>query len=164
MKRTLLPGLLLLLLTACGGGDLEPCPVTEVNSSFDFFDPHMRNLGDRCFEELNGFQCNECPSGAQCLDGYLTGKYLDIGTATWLMTSPSTICTIPCGDDGDCAGIKFTSFGDTVTSETWGCIQDGPSGAFCGVVTDYSSGGSSDICSGCGGAFCAGNCIGCPQC
>ena len=162
MSRTLF--VVVLLLSACEQSGLEPCPGAEVESSFDFFDPHMRNLGDRCFMELNDFECRECPGESRCLDGYLTGKYLDIGTTNWANTSPSTICTIPCSDDIDCAGIAFTSYGDTTTSELWTCIQDGPSGAFCGVVTDYSSGGSTDICSGCGGAFCAGNCIGCPQC
>ena len=165
MFRTLVCLFLTAQLPLSGCDDAQNlCPVEQVQSYYDFTDSHLRNVGDRCYEELNRFECKECPSGSECLDGYLSGVYLDIGVGSWGTTSPSTICTIPCSDDSDCTGLTFTSYGETMTSIEWECVTNGPSGAFCGVVTDYTSGGSSDLCSGCGGNFCSGNCIGCPQC
>jgi hypothetical protein len=150
------------VLGGCEEANDLPCEEKSVQSHSDFVSPHLRNAGERCYEAYNGNQCAECPSGFECLEGYLTGKYLDIGTSYWINTSPSSICTLACSADSDCAGLSFASFGDTFDSQLWSCMA-GPSGSYCGVTTDYQ-GNASGLCDGCGGVFCSGQCIGCSQC
>jgi hypothetical protein len=72
-----------------------------------------------------------------------------------------TICTKSCDDDSDCQGLSFAGTNDErVSEEECSC----PNGTCHVFVTAPPGNGSGDICSGCGGVFCAGRCIGCPQC
>ncbi len=92
----------------------------------------------------------------------MTGQATKGGTSTDFDTpaNEGTICTKACTGAGDCEGIAFaTQNGYTVASEGWSC-----SGGICAVRLTPVAGGGNDACSGCGGAFCSGKCIGCPQC
>ena len=72
------------------------------------------------------------------------------------------MCTMRCSSDSDCAGhegVWSKKFGWNNT-ETMVCRSSG----YCGVDAVTISSGGGNSCSGCGGAFCSGKCIGCPQC
>jgi hypothetical protein len=88
------------------------------------------------------------------------------------------------GDGASCTNFGYEDCGDGVASECVGvCVnqmcqpEHGCSGAAdCAAwqaTCDYSSGycdgtesspAPTGVCDGCGGTFCAGRCIGCPQC
>lgn len=118
---------------------------------------------------------DDCPENSECW-----------GSATWSIyyckpsgyTYGSTYtCTTGYGDDASgydesCNLSCSLSYGDaqcpsgfrcteTYGVERYGLAHDG----FCTGYQDNSgSGGGSGVCSGCGGLFCSGRCVGCPGC
>ncbi|MBW2223295.1 MAG: hypothetical protein JRF54_03590 [Deltaproteobacteria bacterium] len=65
-----------------------------------------------------------------------------------------------CGDDSQCQDLSFAATNsEQVSDEQW-CCESG----ICHVFVTALPGQSTDLCTGCGGIFCAGRCIGCPQC
>lgn len=100
-----------------------------------------------------GSMCRDVVSGESC-DSY--------SCADWSQPAiEGTICTRACSNDSDCAGIDFAGTNELqASSEQWSC-----SGGTCHVLVhppDHPP--PTDDCTGCGGALCAGRCIGCPQC
>ena len=105
-----------------------------------------------------GFQ-GDCVSGI-CRD-VLGGESCSIGCTVWTQASnEGTICTVSCTQDADCQGFDIAAAsGEQVSDEVWFC-----SSGVCHVIASPPMGQSGNICSGCGFPFCAGRCIGCPQC
>ena len=103
-------------------------------------------------EDCPGQTCRDAVGGESC-DG--------ISCSDWSRASnQGTICTRICSDDTDCGGISFAATnGEMVSSEDWFC-----SGSICNVLVTAPEGMAGDLCTGCGGIFCSGRCIGCPQC
>ena len=100
-----------------------------------------------CFEDIP----EECSSGL-CRTGLVGGSF---GAST-------AMCTEECSTDAGCQGFSWTQANDKSPNdytETWTCT-----GGFCAVEPIEIGGPAPDICAGCGGVFCAGRCIGCPQC
>ncbi len=113
-------------------------------------------LGEFC---ALGFS-QDCP-GNTCRDA-VGGESCDGGTCSdWSQpANQGTICTKSCSGDADCTGISFAGAnGEQVSSEQWFC-----SNGVCNVLVTAPQGQASDVCTGCGGIFCSGRCIGCPSC
>jgi len=102
----------------------------------------------------------DCPSNT-CRDAVGGESCDNISCTDWSRAAnQGTICTKACSSDPDCTGINFASTNDErVSSEEWFC-----SGGVCNVLVTAPPSQSTDLCTGCGGVFCAGRCIGCPQC
>lgn len=102
----------------------------------------------------------DCPA-AICSD-VVGGESCDGGScADWNRDAiQGTICTKNCSDDSQCQDMSFAAVtGEQVSSEEWFC-----SNGTCHVFATAPVGQANDVCTGCGGIFCAGRCIGCPQC
>lgn len=102
----------------------------------------------------------DCP-GSTCRDAVGGESCDNISCTDWSMPSnQGTICTKACSSDPDCTGIDFAGANDEqVSTEDWFC-----SAGVCNVFVTAPQGQTTDLCTGCGGIFCAGRCIGCPQC
>jgi hypothetical protein len=150
----LVSALLFFLITCGGGGGDENGGWVSVAST-----PAV--LGTLCGPRFDYAGSGGCTQGS-CTSGVVSGSALDIGSMTF--NTRDKMCTKVCNTDADCQGISFTQAnkGTTVATQSWTCLTTS-TGKYCAVsMTIPSSGG--DSCSGCGGAFCSGNCIGCPQC
>lgn len=113
-------------------------------------------LGQFCAPSFS----EDCP-GNTCRDAVGGESCDNVSCSDWNQASnQGTICTKSCSEDADCAGISFAATNsEQVSSEEWFC-----SGDICNVLVTAPEGMGGDLCTGCGGIFCAGRCIGCPQC
>ena len=117
---------------------------------------------------------DDCPEGSECRTGTWSVSYC---TASGYSYGSTYTCTTGYGDDASgydqmCNLSCDLSYGNTQCPsgfrcaetygvETYGLAHDG----FCtGYQDNSSSDGGSGVCSGCGGLFCSGRCIGCPGC
>ena len=103
---------------------------------------------------------DDCPS-RRCQD-VVGGESCDnISCTNWgLEANQGTICTQTCSADSDCSGIDFAGTNEEqVSAEEWFC-----SAGVCHVLVTAPERPDADICAGCGGVFCSGRCIGCPDC
>jgi hypothetical protein len=147
------PGALVPILSsvawsACGGGGSAAAGKTAA----------LGTLGGPRFSLVE--PGSTCPNGL-CTSGLVTGSATDIGTMTF--GPGDAMCTKACSSASDCLGISFTAANHvTVTTEVWACLAAG-GGSYCAVGVVAPTGGGNS-CSICGGAFCGGDCIGCPQC
>lgn len=135
----------LLFATSPGCGESEPGGSGAILSSGAFCD--------------TGFP-GDCPSGV-CRD-VVGGESCDnVSCADWNRpANQGTICTKGCNDDSQCQDLSFAvTNGEQVSDEEWFCES-----RTCHVFVTAPPGRVTDICTGCGGIFCAGRCIGCPQC
>ena len=142
-----------LVVTACGGGG-EGSGGTA---------PGSAGLSTLCGPRFDLTAGRSCPGGL-CESGVVFGSAADnAGPYSMGFASSDAMCTKKCSATADCQGISFaTTNSVTVVAENWTCLTTS-TGSFCAVsVTAPSGGGNS--CSICGGAFCSGDCIGCPQC
>jgi hypothetical protein len=102
--------------------------------------------------------CDECASPGACVPAMCLAA--GDGNTCLDPSAHGSICTISCGSDSDCARLAPSgaceSVGQVTTSEQWNCVN--------GFCFDYYVCGTVDPCNGCGGAFCAGRCTGCPGC
>ena len=142
-----------LLITACsggGGGDGGGASATAALSTL---------CGPR-FDLTAGKSCD----GGLCKSGLVNGSADDnSGPFSMSFFSSDSMCTKTCNTSADCQGILFTTANNvTVVKENWACLSTS-SGKFCAVSVNAPTGGGNS-CTPCGGAFCSGNCIGCPQC
>ena len=139
-------------LVSCGGGGGDGGTATSTVPLATLCGPRFNLL-------TSG---NSCPDGL-CKSGVIQGTADDNIAGSYNFFATDSMCTKACTTDSDCQGISFTKPNKvTVISEHWACITTS-SGKYCAVSVQAPAGGG-DSCSGCGGAFCAGNCIGCPQC
>lgn len=140
------------VLTACGksGGSGSTAPQTAL-------------LGTLCGPSRNLLAGRSCPGGL-CKSGLVVGSADDnAGPYSMTFSASDCICTRACNTAADCQGISLAAANNlTVVAENWTCGATS-SGKYCAVSTTAPSGGGNS-CSICGGAFCSGNCIGCPQC
>jgi hypothetical protein len=115
-------------------------------------------LGTLCDTEFP----DNCPNGL-CIPGIVIGtSETDYSSATY--NSSSAMCTKTCEGSGDCGGIDFaTANGVNLKSDVWSCTST-TDGKVCAVEVTAPGSTHSGPCDGCGGAFCAGSCIGCPDC
>ncbi len=103
-----------------------------------------------------------CPDNL-CKSGLIVGTADDRVVGSYSFQNTDAMCTKACNTNSDCTGISFaTTNRMIVTSETWACVTSG-TGKYC-AVSVVAPAGSGNSCSGCGGVFCSGHCIGCPQC
>jgi predicted small secreted protein len=145
--------LMAVLLTACGSGG-------GGGSDGGNSAPATAKLSTLCGSRFNLTEGRSCPDDL-CKSGIVAGTAVDIGTLTF--SSGDAMCTKRCNTANDCQGISFATTNNlTVAAENWACMSTS-TGNFCAVSVTTPSGGG-DSCSICGGAFCSGNCIGCPQC
>jgi hypothetical protein len=140
------------LLTLLGGAVFTGCGEAEdgVNAGTAL------SFGAFC---ATGF-AGDCPAGI-CRD-VVGGESCDGGTcADWNRdANQGTVCTKSCNDDSQCQDMSFAVVnGEQVSSEEWFC-----SSGTCHVFVTAPVGQVTDVCTGCGGVFCSGRCIGCPQC
>ncbi|MDD9932619.1 MAG: hypothetical protein OXT09_03405 [Myxococcales bacterium] len=147
MKRMWTILVLLCVAAGCGGDDDGSGP--NPNAILLMGEQCATDFPNDCPERV----CEDVVSGTSSMGGVSYGWDAE--------AVEGTICTRRCDGDEGCSGIDFAGAnGHSVESEVWSC-----SGGLCRVhVTPASTGGSTDICDGCGGALCAGDCIGCPQC
>ena len=139
------------LLTAVLIAAVSGCGESEENSS-------GANLAFGAFCDP-GF-AGDCPTNI-CRD-VVGGESCDnISCSDWNRPSnQGTLCTKSCGDDSQCQDLSFaTTNNEQVSDEEWFCES-----GICHVFVTAPPGQSTDVCTGCGGIFCAGRCIGCPQC
>ena len=132
------------------------CAGLSCSSSSDETRSVTLGLGAFCDTGFPG----DCPGG-MCRDA-VGGESCDGGTCTdWSQSgNQGTICTKGCSNDSDCTGINFAgAIQEQVSSEEWFC-----SGGVCNALVTAPAGQATDVCTGCGGIFCSGRCIGCPQC
>lgn len=102
--------------------------------------------------------------GGLCKNGLVYGS-ADDNTGPYSMgfISSDSLCTKVCSTNSDCQGISFVTANNvTVVAENWTCMTSGPA-KYCAVSVNAPTGGGNS-CTPCGGAFCSGNCIGCPGC
>ena len=117
---------------------------------------------------------DDCPENSECKMGTWSVSYC---TASGYTYGSTYTCTTGYGDDASgydqmCNLSCDLSYGNTQCPsgfrcvetygvETYGLAHDG----FCTGYQDNSgSSGGSGVCSGCGGLFCSGRCVGCPGC
>ena len=143
-----------LLLTACGGGGGgNGGGITSGTAA-------LSTLCGPAYDFTEGKSCD----GGLCKSGLVNGDADDnSGPYSMDFSSNDRMCTKTCNTDSDCQGISFESANNvTVAAEHWICMTT-DSEKYCAVSVSAPAGGG-DSCSGCGGAFCSGDCIGCPQC
>jgi hypothetical protein len=137
-----------LALPACGGGSKESAGKTAAFATL-------------CGPRFNLVEPGSTCPGGLCRSGVVAGSATDIGTMNF--SSSDAMCTKPCSTGTDCLGMSFPAAnGVTVVAEIWACLATA-GGSYCAVGVVAPSGGGNS-CSICGGAFCGGDCIGCPQC
>lgn len=116
---------------------------------------------------------DDCPEDSECWGGTWSYHYCQSKVSTYGVPSS---CTTGYGDDSggydeSCNLSCDMAYGDlqcpsnfrcaeTYGVERYGLAHDG----FCTGYVENSGGGGSGYCSGCGGIFCSGDCIGCPGC
>ena len=136
---------LLFLAASCGDSEKRKC-----------HDPYLFQLGSICDSTVA--ECDECVSPATCVkSGCTDGTSNPQSCPSELQTGA---CTISCGGDQDCASMPTTLVADSLGAYwaiSWSCVS-----GHCYGIYDFHASGSG--CSGCGGALCAGRCIGCPGC
>jgi hypothetical protein len=102
--------------------------------------------------------CDECASPATCAAAICLASN---GSSCDDPSAHGSVCTLGCGSDADCAGLPETqtwtvSAGAGPGPVHWSCVG--------GVCFGYYGYTTINPCEGCGGAFCSGDCAGCPGC
>ncbi len=117
---------------------------------------------------------DDCPEDSECWSGVWSLKYCKKTGYTYGETSScmtgygdyasgyDQMCNLSCdlayGDTQCPSGFRCT---EATGVELYGLAHDG----FCtGASASSGGGGGSGVCSGCGGLFCSGKCVGCPGC
>jgi hypothetical protein len=110
------------------------------------------------------FTAGKSCDGGLCKSGLVYGDANDnTGPYSMGFSFNDGMCTRVCSTSADCQGISFATANNvTVAVEHWTCMTTS-SGNYCAVSVSAPTGGGNS-CTGCGGAFCSGNCIGCPGC
>jgi len=120
-------------------------------------------LGTLCGPRYDLTAGLSCPASL-CKSGVVYGS-ADDNAGPWSLGFFNTdaMCTKACTTTADCQGISFVTANNvTVVAENWTCMTTA-SGKYCAVSVNAPTGGG-NACTPCGGAFCSGNCIGCPGC
>ena len=122
--------------------------------------PHSATL---CGPAYN-FTAGKGGDGGLCKSGLVYGDANDnTGPYSMGFSFNDGMCTRVCSTSADCQGISFATANNvTVAVEHWTCMTTS-SGNYCAVSVSAPTGGGNS-CTGCGGAFCSGNCTGCPGC
>ena len=113
----------------------------------------------------------DCPGGSTCLHGTAHRYYC---RSDKYENEVSSACVTGGGDkaDGYTSGCGLScdlssgeEAGDGQCPPGFICISSGKysTNGVC-MGSERSGGGGSDVCSGCGGLFCSGRCVGCPGC
>jgi hypothetical protein len=140
-------------LAGCGGGGGGEDAAVTANAVLGTICSPMFSLSVRC-------------PGALCKSGVVFGDANETaGPYSISFPTSTAMCTKSCTAPGDCQGMSFATANRAnliIASEAWTCLTTA-AGSYCSVSVKAPAGGGNS-CSPCGGAFCSGNCIGCPQC